>query len=160
MRLMRRVPSYSGANLRRMRRRAGQGFVEYILVLAVGVLVLVTPFPSRTAPTACANKTNTAIGCLIDSMKGAYSGYNFAVSRPVYMKVNPALATADACIRNPGGSSCTNLAAQVAGYGLTQAEDYLTNYVEDEISNLGNTAFDSILSWTGFGSISNLADIF
>jgi hypothetical protein len=143
-----------------MRRRWGQGFVEYIVVLAVGVLVLVTPFPSGTAPASCANKTNTAIGCLVDSMKGAYGGYNFAVSRPVYMEVNPTLATVDACMTNPGSSACTDLAGQVVGYGRAAAEDYLTNYVQDEISNLGSTAFDSVLSWTGFGALSNLGDIF
>jgi len=154
MRLIKKVSDNNGGCFRPLWRRAGQGYVEYILVLSFGVLVLVTPFPAGTAPTACANKTQTAIGCLTDSIKGAYGGYNFAVTRPVYVEVDPFFSSSWQCVGNPSAGGCSDLVGQVAGYGRAQAEEYLTNYVESEITNLGQTALTGV--WSGFGLLDAL----
>ncbi len=126
------VPRYGSnsgdSRLRPVSGRAGQGFAEYIVVLAVGLLVLVTPFPSGTAPAACANKTPTAIGCVLDSMKGAYEGYAFAVTRPVYMEVDP-------CIADP--AACASQWAASAGNTLMDvAVNAITNAITDEGGDL------------------------
>lgn len=151
MRLLNKVSDSNGGRFRPVQRRSGQGYVEYILVLSFGVLVLVTPFPSGVAPAACANKTNTAIGCLTDSIKGAYGGYNFAVSRPVYMEVDPFFSASWQCARNPRAAGCSDLVGQVAGYGRAEAEDYLTNYVKSEITDLATTTLNGF--WPGFGPL-------
>ncbi len=128
MRATRYGSNNGDSRLRPVSGRAGQGFAEYIVVLAVGLMVLVTPFPSATAPAACAGKTQTAIGCVIDSMKGAYEGYAFAVTRPVYMEVDP-------CALDP--ASCASQWATSAGATLMDvAVNAVTNAITDEGGDL------------------------